>query len=492
MPDTDTPGSSAADAAATEEYEPVDRSPAAGVGRPRSDTLVMFGASGDLARKKLFPAVYRLHRRKLLGIPVVGVALDDWTDADMRERAKTAIQEDGEHWDEKSFDELAASMHFVSGDYASPDTFAKVKAVVGDVAHPVFHLAIPPSMFATVAGGLAAVGLNVGSRLIIEKPFGRDLESALALNGSLHTHFGESAIFRIDHFLGKEAMRSLLITRFANTILEPLWHRTYVSHVKITMSEAFGIEDRGAFYDSVGALRDVMQNHLLQMVALFAMEQPVNESAKALRDEKAKVLMAARPVDPRHYVRGQYRGYRDVAGVKPDSDTETYGAFRLDFDSPRWGGVPFYLRAGKGLKETVTEMTIEFAQPPRPLWLADRSPHAMNMIRIEAKPDNFTAIRWNQKRPGDDMIAEPMTLAPPIEERGDIGPEPYELLLHEAMIGDPTLFAREDSIEESWRIVEPILTNYPPVEVYEQGTWGPSEARRMVAHYGGWPEEPPG
>lgn len=474
-----------------EEYEPVDRSNGTGAARPVSDALVMFGASGDLARKKLFPAVYRLHRRKLLGVPVVGVALDDWSDDDMRARAKESILEEGEEWDEAAFETLAASMTFVSGDYAAAETFAKVKKAVGVARHPVFHLAIPPSMFATVANGLAGVGLNAGARLVIEKPFGRDLASALELNDALHKHFGESAIFRIDHFLGKEALRSLLVTRFANTILEPLWHRTYVSHVKITMAENFGVEDRGAFYDSVGALRDVMQNHLLQMVALFAMEQPVNESAKALRDEKAKVLMAARPVDPRHFVRGQYTGYRQVPGVKPDSDTETYGAFRLLFDSPRWGGVPFFLRAGKALKETVTEMTIEFATPPRPLWLSDRSDHAMNMIRIEAKPGNFTAIRWNQKRHGDEMISEPMTLAPDLDQRGDIGPEPYELLLREAMIGDPTLFAREDSIEESWRIVEPILTNFPPVEEYHQGSWGPSEARRMVSHHGGWPEEPP-
>lgn len=314
---------------ADDEYEAVDRSTSTGAARPRSDALVMFGASGDLAHKKLFPAVYRLHCRKMLGVPVVGVALDPWTDEDMRTHAKEAIQEAGEKFDQKSFDELAATMHFVSGDYGSAETFAKVRDVLGDVQHPVFHLAIPPSMFETVAQGLAAVGLNNGSRLIIEKPFGRDLASALELNAALHAAFSESAIFRIDHFLGKEALRSLLVTRFANTILEPLWHRTYVSHVKITMAEEFGVEDRGAFYDSVGALRDVMQNHLLQMVALFAMEQPVNESAKALRDEKAKVLMAARPVDPRHYVRGQYQGYKQVPGVKPDSDTETYGAFRL-------------------------------------------------------------------------------------------------------------------------------------------------------------------
>jgi glucose-6-phosphate 1-dehydrogenase len=460
--------------------------------RPRSDTLVMFGASGDLAKKKLFPAVYRLQQRGLLGIPVVGVALDDWTQADLVEHARQAVQDDGETtWDDKTFEALAKNLRYVAGDYAKPETFEQVKAAVGGAEHPVFHLAIPPSLFETVANGLASVGLNEGSRLIIEKPFGRDLESARELNDHLHAHFWESAIFRIDHFLGKEALRSLLITRFANSILEPLWCRTFVSSVKITMAEAFGVEDRGAFYDSVGALRDVMQNHLLQMVAMFAMEQPVNESARALRDEKGKVLTAARPVDPAHFVRGQYDGYLDVTGCKPDSDTETYGAFRLDFDSPRWGGVPFFLRAGKALKDTVTEMTIVFAPPPRPLFLDDGSPHPPNMIRIEAKPNNFAAVSWLQKKPGDAMVAETIALAPPLDERADIGPEPYELLIEEAMKGDPTLFAREDSIEESWRIVEPILTDYPKVVPYKPGTWGPAEARRLVQHHYGWPEEPP-
>jgi glucose-6-phosphate 1-dehydrogenase len=459
---------------------------------PNSDCLVMLGVTGDLAKKKLFPAVYRLHCRWLLEVPVIGLARDDWGPDQLQRHARESIQDAGEKFDERQFDALMKKFSYVRGDYSDPTTFERLRDAIGDAQHPIFHLAIPPSMFATVASGLARVGLNKGSRLIVEKPFGRDLASALELNATLHEFFDEDAIFRIDHFLGKEAMRSLLITRFANAILEPLWRRTHVSSVKITMAESFGVEDRGAFYDSVGALRDVVQNHLLQMVALFAMEQPVNEDAKSLRDEKAKVLQAARPVDPKHYVRGQYRGYRSVDGVAPDSDTETFAAFRLDFDSPRWGDVPFFLRAGKSMATTVTEMTIDFAAPPRPLWISDESHLPPNSIRIEAKPDSFTALTWLRKSPGDQMLAEPITLAPPPELRGDIGPEPYELLLEEAMAGDPTLFAREDSIEESWRIVEPILTDYPKAIEYERGTWGPAASRELARDFGYWPEEPPG
>jgi glucose-6-phosphate 1-dehydrogenase len=461
------------------------------VDQPRSDLLVMFGASGDLAKKKLFPAVYRLEKRGLLGVPVIGVALNDWTDDDLRDHARTAIVEDGEEWDQAAFDRLAANMRYVAGDYSEPATFEKLKALAGGAAHPIYHLAIPPSLFGAVATGIADVGLDRGARLIIEKPFGRDHDSAVALNATLHEHFPESAIFRIDHFIGKEAMRSLLVTRFANAITEPLWNRNVVSSVKITMAEAFGVEDRGAFYDSVGALRDVMQNHLLQMVALLGMEQPVNEGSKALRDEKAKVLQCARAVEPEHYVRGQYEGYLDVPGVRPGSDTETYGAFRLDIDSPRWSDVPFFLRAGKALGRTVTEMTIEFKRPPRPLWIAEHSHVARNSIRIEVKPENFDAITWLHKEPGESMMPQAITLAPAPDERADTGPEPYELLIEEAMKGDPTLFAREDTVLESWRIVEQILTEYPPVQTYAPGSWGPDEGSALVRGHAGWPEEPP-
>lgn len=467
-------------------------SPTSATDRPRSDLLVMFGASGDLAKKKLFPAIYRLERRGRLGIPVIGVALDDWTTADLVAHAKAAIEEGGEEWDQAAFDRLAANMTYVSGNYADRSTFEALRTAAGATQHPVFHFAIPPSMFATVAEGIAGVGLADGARLIIEKPFGRDYDSAIELNATLHEHFPESAIFRIDHFVGKEALRSLLVTRFANAITEPLWNRNIVSSVKITMAEAFGVEDRGAFYDSVGAMRDVMQNHLLQMVALLAMEQPVNESAKALRDEKAKVLEACRVIDPAHYVRGQYDGYLDVPGVRAGSDTETFGAFRLQIDSPRWSGVPFFLRAGKAMAKTVTEMTIEFKRPPRPLWIEEHSHLPHNAIRIEVKPDNFDALTMLRKRAGEDMMPEAVTIAPPPELRADGGPEPYELLIEEAMKGDPTLFAREDTVLESWRIVERILTDYPPVETYAQGSWGPRAASALTRGYGGWPEEPPG
>jgi glucose-6-phosphate 1-dehydrogenase len=453
----------------------------------------MFGASGDLAKKKLFPALYRLTRRGLLGIPVVGVALDDWTDADLRNHCEEAIRDDGESWEQPAVDALLDSLTYVAGDYADPATFGRLRAALGDPAHPIFHLAIPPSMFDTVAGGIAGVGLHEGARLVVEKPFGRDLRSARELSDCLHQWFGESAIFRIDHFIGKESSRNLLITRFTNTLLEPIWRREYVRAVKITMAESFGVDDRGAFYDSVGAMRDVMQNHLLQLVALLAMEQPVNESSKELRDEKAKVLTACRPVDPDHYVRGQYDGYRSVVGVAPTSDTETFGAFRVDIDSPRWHGVPFFLRAGKSMAATVTELSVELKPPPRPLWLREWQEEHLppNGIRIEAKPDSFSAITWLHKRPGDSMRPEPITLAPPPDLRADTGPEPYELLIEEAMKGDPTLFARQDSVEESWRVVDPILTDVSPVIPYPSGSWGPDEARHLVRGYGPWPEEPP-
>jgi glucose-6-phosphate 1-dehydrogenase len=351
---------------------------------PLSDTLVMFGASGDLAKKKLFPAVYRLTRRGLLDAPVIGVALDHWTDEDLRAHARAAIV-DGpdEEFDQATFDKLSANLAYVRGDYNDDSLYPEIASKIAGAKQPLFHLAIPPSLFATVANGLAKAKINKHARLIIEKPFGRDLASARALNADLHKHFAEDQIFRIDHFLGKEALRSLLVSRFANTLLEPVWNRNYVSSVKITMAEAFGVEDRGHFYDGVGALKDVLQNHLLQMTSLIAMDQPVDESAEALRDEKVRVLRAVRTLTPDAMVRGQYDGYLDVKGVAADSDTETYVALRLDIHSPRWADVPFFIRTGKALEKTVTEWTVEFRVPPRPLFVDDVNHPPPNQIAPE-------------------------------------------------------------------------------------------------------------
>jgi glucose-6-phosphate 1-dehydrogenase len=457
----------------------------------QSDTLVMFGASGDLAKKKLFPAVYRLAARGLLDVPVVGVAFSEWTDDDLRQHARDAVTEDPDvDLDPAVFDALAERLTFVKGDYNDTALYPAIRERVGDAAHAIFHLAIPPSLFATVADGLAAAGLNQGSRLIIEKPFGRDLESAKALNADLEAHFAEEQIFRIDHFLGKEALRNLLVQRFSNTIIEPVWNHEYVAAVKITMAEEFGVEDRGAFYDSVGALKDVVQNHLLQMTSLIAMEQPADESPEALRDEKVRVLEAVKALNPDDMVRGQHRGYHDVEGVAPDSDTETFVALRLEIDTPRWQGVPFFIRTGKALAETITEWTVEFHSPARPLFVENirhRPPH--NTMRIMVKPSGPMAICILAKVPGEEMHVAPVDLEPTSQLEGT-ETEPYELLIEEAMKGDPTLFARIDSVLESWRIVDPILDDHHPVDRYEKGTWGPSASRELAAGDGGWPSEP--
>jgi glucose-6-phosphate 1-dehydrogenase len=457
---------------------------------PLSDTLVMFGASGDLAKKKLFPAVYRLTRRGLLDAPVIGVALDHWTDEDLRAHARAAIV-DGpdEEFDQATFDKLSANLAYVRGDYNDDSLYPEIASKIAGAKQPLFHLAIPPSLFATVANGLAKAKINKHARLIIEKPFGRDLASARTLNADLHKHFAEDQIFRIDHFLGKEALRSLLVSRFANTLLEPVWNRNYVSSVKITMGEAFGVEDRGHFYDGVGALKDVLQNHLLQMTSLIAMDQPVDESAEALRDEKVRVLRAVRTLTPDAMVRGQYDGYLDVKGVAADSDTETYVALRLDIHSPRWADVPFFIRTGKALEKTVTEWTVEFRVPPRPLFVDDVDhPPPHNKMRIMVKPEGLPKVTLLAKIPGEGMDVAPVGFEPTMQPTG-LDTEPYELLIEEAMKGDMTLFAREDSVEESWRIVDPILTDHPAVVPYTSGSWGPASADALVAGEGGWPDE---
>lgn len=457
---------------------------------PRSDKLVMFGASGDLAKKKLFPALYRLSRRGLLDVPVIGVALDDWSDEDLREHARASVRDNpDEDYDESTFERLARMLTYVQGDYLTDDTFERLATAVDGARHPIFHLAIPPALFEKVAGSLAHVGLHRGSRLIIEKPFGRDLESARALNAALHRHFEEGSIFRIDHFLGKETLRSLLVQRFSNLIFDSVWNRNFVTAIKVTMAEEFGVADRGAFYDGVGALEDVVQNHLLQMVALIAMDQPVDESAEALRDEKVRLLRSVRTLEPDQLVRGRYDGYLDVDGVAPDSDTETFAAVRLQVDSPRWAGVPFLIRTGKALTHTVTEWTVEFRRPPAPLFLhQDDLPR--NKIRFQVKPEGVPRLTFLAKVPGETMEVAGSVLEPVRRPKG-LDTEPYELLISEAMKGDPTLFARQDSVEQSWRILEPVLERHDTVHTYPQGSWGPTESDRLAADVGGWPTEEP-
>ncbi len=449
----------------------------------RADALVLFGATGDLAFKKLFGSLQRLHAAgRLDGIPVIGVARREGGDETLRDRARAALAAGGPV-EPAAVEAFSGALGYVSGDYGDPALYRRLAERLGEARRPVFYLAIPPDRFGDVVEGLASVGLQRSGRVVLEKPFGRDPASAAALNELLRQRFPEAAIFRIDHFLGKEPVQNLLVYRFANTILEPVWNRHYISSVQITMAEAFGVEGRGAFYDAVGTLRDVVQNHLLQLLTFIAMEPPVSEDAAALRDEKVKVLRAMRPLDPAELVRGQYRGYLDEPGVAPGSDTETFVALRTEVDSWRWAGVPFVIRAGKALKETVTEAIVEFKAPPR-LLFADPSapaPHP-NHLRFRMKPDGRITLSMQAKAP-DILVSRPVDLEVLTEPgaHGE-GREAYERLIDDAMSGDPRLFARGDTVEASWAVVAPVLDDHPPVEIYERGTWGPAAADRIVAH----------
>lgn len=449
----------------------------------RSDALVVFGATGDLAKRDLFPALHEIARRGGLPKRIVGVARSEWDDAKLRASAESSIRDFAPHGlDTEAFNVLSNALTYVAGEYTDRETYRRLRKHLGDARHPLAYLAVPPSVFAAVIDGLAEAGLNEGGRIIVEKPFGRDLDSARRLNECVVSTFGENAVFRIDHFMGKESVLDLLVFRFDNLILEPLWNRHYISSVQITLAEDFGVEGRGRFYEEVGALRDVVQNHLFELVTLVAMEPPSAPDALALRDEKVKLLRAMRSLEPSDVVRGQFAGYRDEEGVAPDSEVETFVAMRAHIDNWRWAGVPFFLRAGKKLATTSTQVLVEFRRPPRPLFHdPDSPPPHPNHFVFRLKPDEGMSLAVQVKQPGDELLSAPVSLDYAYDEhRESIEETAYERLLDEALEGDPTLFARADGIEEAWRVVMPIVDSPPPVKIYEPGTWGPPEADKLV------------